>query len=109
MSQPDHRLALVNNGLTPIVGASLRARVLGLDGKLLADRTSRIDAGANSTALGETLDLSGPLAQGAVVVRLDLTAADGAPSVEQSLLDRQGRRGRAQAVGHGRPAGVAGG
>jgi hypothetical protein len=33
MSLADHRLALVNNGLTPIVGASLRARVLGLDGK----------------------------------------------------------------------------
>jgi hypothetical protein len=79
MSQPDHRLALVNNGLTPITGASLRARVVGLDGAVLADRTSRIDAAADSTALGETLDLSGPLTQGAVVVRLDLAAADGAP------------------------------
>ena len=79
MDLADHRLALVNNGLTPITGASLRARVLGLDGKLLADRSSRLDAAANSTALGETLDLSGPLAQGAVVVRLDLSAADGAP------------------------------
>ena len=79
MSQPDHRLELVNNGLTPIAGANLRARVVGLDGKLLAERTSRIDAAANSTTQGEVLDLSGPLAQGAVVVRLDLTAADGAP------------------------------
>jgi hypothetical protein len=82
MSQPGHRLALVNNGLAPIAGATLRARVLGLDGTLLADRSSRIDAAANSTALGETLDLSGPLApdakgQGAVVVRLDLTGGDG--------------------------------
>ncbi len=95
MSQPDHRLALVNNGLTPIIGASLRARVLGLDGKLLADRTSRIDAGANSTALGETLDLSGPLAQGAVVVRLDLTAADGAPlssNLYWTAKDAEGER-----------------
>lgn len=79
MSQPDHRLALVNNGLTPITGAGLRVRVVGLDGQVLADRSSRIDAAANSTTLGEALDLSGPLAQGAVVVRLDLTAADGAP------------------------------
>lgn len=79
MSLADHRLAVVNNGLAPISGASLRARVLGLDGKLLADRTSRIDAPANGVALGETLDLSGPLGQGAVVVRLDLAAAAGAP------------------------------
>jgi hypothetical protein len=78
MSLADHRLVLVNNGLTPIAGASLRARVVGLDGKLLAERTAKIDAAANSTAQGDVLDLSGPLAQGAVVVRLDLTAADGA-------------------------------
>jgi hypothetical protein len=53
---------------------------VGLDGKLLAERTSRIDAAANSTAQGEVLDLAGSLAaQGAVVVRLDLVAADGTP------------------------------
>jgi len=79
MSLADHRLAVVNNGLAPISGAALRARVVGLDGKPLAERTWRIDAPANGVALGETLDLSGPLAQGAVVVRLDLTAADSAP------------------------------
>jgi beta-galactosidase/beta-glucuronidase len=79
MSLADHRLAVVNNGLAPISGAALRARVVGLDGRPLGDRTWRIDAPANGTALGETLDLSGPLAQGAVVVRLDLAAADGAP------------------------------
>ena len=78
MDLADHRLALVNNGLSAIKGASLRARVVGLDGKLLSERTSRIDAAANSTAQGEVLDLSGPLTQGAVVVRLDLSAADGA-------------------------------
>ncbi|MBO9558316.1 MAG: glycoside hydrolase family 2 [Caulobacter sp.] len=78
MSLADRRLAVVNNGLTPIIGASLRARVLGLDGKVLADHTSRIDAGADSTTLGETLDLSGSLGQGAAIVRLDLAAADGA-------------------------------
>uniref|UniRef100_B0T7S3 Glycoside hydrolase family 2 sugar binding n=1 Tax=Caulobacter sp. (strain K31) TaxID=366602 RepID=B0T7S3_CAUSK len=80
MSLPDHRLELVNNGLTPIAGASLRARVVGLDGKALAERTWWIDAAANSTTQGEVLDLTEPLAaQGAVVVRLDLAAADGTP------------------------------
>jgi hypothetical protein len=80
MNFPEHRLELVNNGLTPIAGASLRARVLGLDGKSLADRSSRVDAAVNSVAQGEVLDLAGPLAgQGAVIVRLDLTAADGTP------------------------------
>jgi beta-galactosidase/beta-glucuronidase len=93
MSQPDHRLALVNNGLTPITGATLRARVVALDGKILADRSSRIDAAPNSTALGETLDL--PLDQGAVVVRLDLTAADGtllSSNLYWAAMDAEGER-----------------
>jgi hypothetical protein len=78
MNFPAHRLDLVNNGGAAIAGAALRARVLGLDGKLLADTSGRIDAAANSVAQGQVLDLAGPLAaQGAVVVRLDLTAADG--------------------------------
>ncbi|WP_426009947.1 glycosyl hydrolase 2 galactose-binding domain-containing protein [Caulobacter sp. DWR2-3-1b2] len=78
MNFPEHRLEAVNNGLAPIAGATLRARVLGLDGKLLADTSSRIDAAANTVAQGEVLDLAGPLAaQGAVVVRLDLASADG--------------------------------
>ena len=79
MSLADHRLAVVNNGRAPIAGAVLRARVLGLDGQVLGDRTWRIDAAADGAALGETLDLAGPLAQGAVIVRLDLAAADGTP------------------------------
>jgi hypothetical protein len=36
-----------------------------------------------------------------VVVRLDLTAADGAPLSNNLYWVAQGRRGRAQAVGHG--------
>jgi hypothetical protein len=95
MSLSDHRLAVVNNGLTPISGADLRARVVGLDGKILADHAARIDAAANSTALGDTLDLSGPLGDGAVVVRLDLTAADGAPlssNLYWVARDAQGER-----------------
>ncbi|CAN7341526.1 glycosyl hydrolase 2 galactose-binding domain-containing protein [Caulobacter sp. LjRoot300] len=95
MGLADHRLAVVNNGLAPIFDATLRARVMGLDGKPLADQTWRIDAPANGTALGETLDLSGPLAQGAVVVRLDLTAADGAPlssNLYWVAKDAQGER-----------------
>ncbi|EJL27803.1 beta-galactosidase/beta-glucuronidase [Caulobacter sp. AP07] len=80
MNFPDHRLELVNNGAAAITGATLRARVLGLDGQPLAERSSRIDAAANSVAQGEVLDLAGPLAdQGAVIVRLDLAAADGTP------------------------------
>jgi len=96
MSLADRRLAVVNNSLTPVAGASLRARVLGLDGGVLADRSSRIDIGANATALGETLDLSGPLAQGAVVVRLDLSAADGTPlsnNLYWVARDAEGARG----------------
>jgi hypothetical protein len=101
MSLADHRLALVNNGLTPISGATLRARVLGLDGKVLADRSSRIDAAANSTVLGEALDLSGALEQGTAIVRLDLAAADGT-ALSNNLYwvarDAQGER-RLSAMG----------
>lgn len=78
MSLADHRLAVVNNGLAPISGASLRVRVLRLDGDVLADRSSRIDVVADGVTLGETLDLSGPLGHGAAIVRLDLTGSDGA-------------------------------
>lgn len=95
MSLADHRLAVVNNRLTPITGASLRARVVGLDGKPLADRTEKIDAAANGVTLGQVLDLSGPLAQGAVVVRLDLAAADGGPlssNLYWVARDAQGER-----------------
>lgn len=80
MNFPEHRLELVNNGGAAIAGATLRAQVLSLDGRPLADRSTRIDAAANSVAQGEVLDLVGPLAaQGAVVVRLDAADADGAP------------------------------
>jgi hypothetical protein len=79
MSLADHRLAVINNSLAPVIGATLRARVLGLDGRILGDWSSRRDVAANSTALNEALDLAGPLAQGAAIVRLDLTAVDGAP------------------------------
>ncbi len=80
MTLPEHRLELVNNGQAAITGASLRARVVALDGKPLAERTIHLDVAANSVAQGEVLDLSGALAaQGAVVVRLDAVAADGAP------------------------------
>lgn len=80
MNFPEHRLEAVNNGGAAIAGATLRARVVGLDGAPLADRSSRIDAAANGVTQGEVLDLAGALAaRGAVVVRLDLTAADGTP------------------------------
>jgi creatinine amidohydrolase/Fe(II)-dependent formamide hydrolase-like protein len=80
MNFPDHRLEAVNNSGAAITGATLRARVVGLDGAPLAERSSRIDAAANGVTQGQVLDLAGPLAaQGAVIVRLDLTAADGTP------------------------------
>lgn len=77
MSLADHRLAVVNNTTTPVAGARLRARVLDLSGKVLADQTDAVEAGADAVTLGRTLDL-GLTAGGAAIVRLDLTSADGA-------------------------------
>jgi hypothetical protein len=112
MSLADHRLAVVNNGLTPIIGATLRARVLGLDGKVLGDWSSRRDIAANSTMLSEALDLAGPLAptaanRGAVIVRLDLTAVDGAPlSSNLYWVARDAEGGRALSAMAAQPVSV---
>ncbi|WP_419252743.1 glycosyl hydrolase 2 galactose-binding domain-containing protein [Caulobacter sp. ErkDOM-YI] len=78
MSLADHRLALVNNGGSDLKNAKARVRVLALDGRLLSDRAVTLSAKADSVSIGDALDLKAVLAsQGAVVVRLDLSAAKG--------------------------------
>lgn len=78
MSLADHRLALVNNGGVDLNKAKARVRVLALDGRLLSDRALTLSAKADSVSIGEAVDLKASLAaEGAVVVRLDLSSATG--------------------------------
>ena len=77
MSLTDHRLAVINNGGSAIAAARLRARVYDTAGKLLDDSRQTIDVAAFDMKLGGALNLN--LAdRGAIIVRLDLTGADGA-------------------------------
>lgn len=81
MSLADHRLAVVNNGVAPVAGATVRTQVLDLAGKVLDDRRDPIAVGPNAVVQGPILALD--LARrGPVVVRLELSGADG------SLLSR---------------------
>lgn len=75
MSLADHRLAVVNNTTTAIAGAQLRVRILDPAGEVLSDETERVDAAPNAVTLAATPRIE---AGRAAIVRLDLTAADGA-------------------------------
>jgi hypothetical protein len=80
MSLTDHRLAVVNNGGVALDKAKVRARVFALDGRALSDRVLAFSAKADSVSVGDKLDLDAALAaEGAVIVRLDLNTAKGAP------------------------------
>ena len=78
MTLPDHKLQLVNNGGAPLT-ARLDARVIALDGRALGTFGGPVTAAAREVADGTVLDLAPLLArEGAVVVAVDATGADGA-------------------------------
>ncbi len=80
MGLADHRLALVNNGGVDLGDAKVRARVFALNGRLLSERAFAFSAKADSVSVGDDLDLASALtAEGAVIVRLDLSGAKGEP------------------------------
>jgi hypothetical protein len=80
MNLPDFKLAVVNTTRDDQLQLVLHSRILSLDNRLLAERTDRVDARANSvTTLGTALGLSAPLAQeGLVLVKLTLQNSQGA-------------------------------
>lgn len=79
LSLPDHRLELVNNGLTALQGVRVSVQVDALDGRPLSDRRYEIAAKADDVAQGPRLDLDGLIAaNGAVVVELQAKGRDGA-------------------------------
>jgi hypothetical protein len=75
---PDFGLTVVNTTRAPLTGLEVRARVFGLDDKLLADTRSKLDAPADQSVDAGKLALA-PLLQanGVVLVKLELTDASG--------------------------------
>jgi len=77
MNLPDYKVIVVNNGRDPLAGATVHAHVTTLDNKVLIDRQAPIAAGAGQTTDAFTLDLAPALANGVVLVSLDVTGASG--------------------------------
>ncbi|WP_116092112.1 glycosyl hydrolase 2 galactose-binding domain-containing protein [Sphingomonas crusticola] len=77
MNLPDYKVMVINNGRSPLAGATVHARVTTLDNKLVGEKSVPISAGAGLTADAFTLDLAPALANGVVLVALDVTAASG--------------------------------
>ncbi|HEX8445577.1 MAG TPA: LamG-like jellyroll fold domain-containing protein [Sphingomonas sp.] len=76
LNQPDYKVVLVNNG-PALIGATVYAKVTGLDNRILAERRATVAAGAGLVADAFTLDLAPHLTQGMVLVALDVTDATG--------------------------------
>ncbi|MGU3390150.1 glycoside hydrolase family 2 protein [Sphingomonas sp. M1A8_2b] len=76
MNLPDHKVVLVNNG-PALTGAVVHAKVTSLDNRVLAEQRVTVSAGAGLVADAFTLDLAPLLAQGMVLVSLDVTDAAG--------------------------------
>ena len=78
MNLPDFGLAVVNTTLQKRSNLILRARVISVDNRLLAQREDRLDAGANAVTTLKSLDLS-PLLEreSLVLVALMLDDATG--------------------------------
>jgi len=68
---------LVNTTTTPLEGMSISANVFSLDNKLLLQREEHADAPADSVTHGFKLDLAPLLANGVVLIKLELRSAAG--------------------------------
>jgi len=77
MNLPDYKVMVINNGRIPLSGATAHARVTTLDNRVVLDRRQPISASAGLTTDAFTLDLAPALANGPVLVSLDVTGANG--------------------------------
>ncbi|WP_174298848.1 glycoside hydrolase family 2 protein, partial [Sphingomonas bacterium] len=78
MNLPDHKVVLVNNRLADLGRVTVRAKVVALDGRVLAERDATIAAPREAVSDAFTLDLAPALAQGVALVRLEAVDATGA-------------------------------
>ncbi|MFE8584692.1 LamG-like jellyroll fold domain-containing protein [Sphingomonas sp. NCPPB 2930] len=77
MNLPDHRVVLVNNTRDALKGVQVRARVVGLDGRVESDQETKIAANAEGVTPVLTLDLASAMKRGPVLVRLEASDAGG--------------------------------
>lgn len=79
MNLPDYKVIVVNNPMTPLIGAVVDARVVSLDNQVLAQSSTPVSAPGGAKADALKLDLEPLLtAHGLVLVRLELRDASGA-------------------------------
>ena len=83
MNLPDHKVVVINNDPANAFRIDVQARVVGLDGKLLAEKAISVDALAGGVSDAFTLDLAPFMANGAVLV--ELKAMDGKIVRSQNL------------------------
>lgn len=78
MNLPDFALAVVNTTREAQAGLTLNSRILALDGRVLAERSDRLDAAADRVTTLAPLKLAPFMERDALVlVQLSLTGADG--------------------------------
>jgi hypothetical protein len=77
MNLPDRRVLMVNTTQVAVAGVKVMARVTDLSGRMLLTRTQDVTVPVNGVAEAFTLDLTEPLRQGPVLVRLEALAAEG--------------------------------
>ena len=77
MNLPDWKVVLVNNGLTSLRGVTVKAKVIGLDNRAIADRSATIAAPGETTSTAFTLDPAASTAQGVALVKLEASDASG--------------------------------
>ncbi|MBB4086481.1 glycosyl hydrolase 2 galactose-binding domain-containing protein [Sphingomonas carotinifaciens] len=77
MNLPDYRVVLVNNGRDALKGVVVRARVVSLDNRTLAEQEAKLEARGETATPALTLDLAQHLQRGPAIVRLEATDAGG--------------------------------
>ena len=78
MNLPDWKVVLVNNRVDDMAGVTVRARVVGVDGATLAEKSATIAAPGEKVSDAFTLDLDPLLTKGAALVRLEAVDRGGA-------------------------------
>jgi hypothetical protein len=73
----NYEVAVVNNTTSPLAGLSLTANVFSLNNKAILHREEKKDAAADSLTDGFKLDLAPHLANGVVLVKLELHNSSG--------------------------------
>jgi hypothetical protein len=77
MNLPDYKVILVNNQLTDLRAVTIKAKVMSLDNRTLAEKSVTIAAPGEHASDAFTLDLAPILAKGVALVRLEASDSAG--------------------------------